>query len=186
MEKTELILRASLKLIVHKGLHAVKINDIAKGANVGIGTIYKYFKDKEDIVQQLWIFQKQEESDFVFKNFSDDGAVKDRFWFLWERVIRYFISHEDEYYFSYHFAASPILNDQIHEIAMKDFLVFDVLFEKGIQEGLFKEDMTARQLRLYTFSTVNGWILWSFDQKIEFTDKKIHQFITMAWDAIRK
>jgi len=63
MEKIELILRASLKRIVHKGLHTVKINDIVKEANVGIGTIYKYFKDKGDTVQRLWIFHKQEEFD---------------------------------------------------------------------------------------------------------------------------
>ncbi|MDG3582893.1 TetR/AcrR family transcriptional regulator [Galbibacter pacificus] len=185
MPKKESILIASLKLIVQKGLHAVTMAEIAKEAKVGIGTIYKHFKDKEDIVQQLWIFQKQDESEFIFKDYIVEGIVKERFWFLWEKVIQYFISHHDEYYFSYHFAASPILTKEIHNIAMKDFLAFDVMFEEGLKEGLFKENMSARHLRLYTFSTINGWILWSFDQKIDFTDEKIDQFITMAWDAIK-
>jgi len=186
MEKIERILYASLNLIVKKGLHAVKISDIGNEAEVGIGTIYKHFKDKEDIVQKLWIFQKEDESDYIFNDYSAQGTVKERFWFLWEKVIRYFITHKNEYYFSYHFAASPILTEEIHEVAMKDFLVFDSMFEDGLKENLFKEDITARQLRLYTFSTINGWILWSFQQEIIFTDKKIEQFITMAWDAIKK
>jgi len=186
MDKKERILYASLKLIVRKGLHAVTMAEIGKEANVGIGTIYKHFKDKEDIVQQLWIYQKEDESAFIFRNYNDTGTVKQRFWFLWEKVIRYFISHKDEYYFSYHFAASPVLTEQVHNIAMEDFLAFDEMLEQGLEEGLFKENISARHLRMYTFSTINGWILWSLDQKIKFTDKKIDQFITMAWDAIKK
>ena len=186
MLKKKSILQASLKLIVSKGLHAVTMADIAKEANVGIGTIYKHFKDKEDIVQQLWIFQKEEESAFIFKSYSAKGSVKARFWFLWERVIKYFISHHDEYNFSYHFAGSPILSEEVHNIAMKDFLVFDALFEEGIAENLFKENLSSRDLRLYTFSTINGWILWSNNQNRDYTDQKIDQFLTMAWDAIKK
>lgn len=186
MDKKERILNASLKLIVRKGLHAVTMAEIGKEANVGIGTIYKHFKDKEDIVQQLWIFQKEGESEFIFKNYNPTGTVKERFWFLWERVIRYFITHKDEYYFSYHFAASPVLTEQIHNIAMEDFLAFDAMLERGLEEGLFKEGISARHLRMYTFSTINGWILWSDQQKINLTDERIDQFITMAWDAIKK
>ena len=186
MDKIERILYASLKLIVQKGLHAVKIADIGQEAKVGIGTIYKHFNDKEDIVQKLWIFQKEDESHFIFQDYKAKGSVKERFWYLWERVIKYFILHKDEYYFSYHFAASPILTEEIHEVAMKDFLAFDGMFQEGIDQDLFKEDISARHLRLYTFSTINGWILWSFQQNVEFTEKRVEQFINMAWDAIAK
>jgi len=185
MDKIEKILYASLRLIVRKGLHAVKMSDIGSEANVGIGTIYKHFNDKEDIVQKLWIFQKKDESGFIFDDYFEEGTVKERFWFLWGRVIQYFILHEDEYYFSYHFAASPILTEEIHEVAMKDFLAFDSMFEDGIRENLFKDDISAHHLRLYTFSTINGWILWSLQQNINITDAKINQFLTMAWDAIK-
>ncbi|KKL59311.1 hypothetical protein LCGC14_2216630, partial [marine sediment metagenome] len=182
----ERILTAMLKLIVMKGLHAVTVAEIAKAANVGIGTIYKHFKNKEDIVQQLWIFQKEDESAYIFTNYNSTGTVKACFWFLWDRVIRYYICHKDEYYFSYHFTASPVLTEKIHAIAMKDFLAFDEMLGRGVEEGLFKKGLSARQLRLYTYSTINGWILWSYYQNMKFTDKNIDQFITMAWDAIRK
>ena len=187
MEKVDRILQASIKLIVTKGLHAVKIADIANEAGVGIGTIYKHFKDKEDIVQKLWIWQKKEESSYVFKGYTQfQGDAKERFWFLWERVIRYFVSHRDAYSFSYHFAASPVLTEEIHDVAMKDFLLFDQMFEAGREQNLFKDDLSARHLRLYTFSTINGWLLWTFDQSIALTDAKIDQLIQMAWDAIKK
>jgi len=179
------ILKASLKLFVKKGLHTVTFSQIADEANVGMGTIYKYFKSKEDIVQQIWIWQKKHESEFIFKGFEPTDNVKEQFFILWKRVILYFIKNSLEFQFSYHFASSPILTDKIHKVAMKDFLIFDDMFEKGIQQKLFKP-LKARHLRLYTFSNVNGWILWAKDEKIQFSDETINLFLTMAWDSIRK
>lgn len=179
------ILKAGLKLFVIHGLHAVTIAQIAAEANVGIGTVYRHFKSKEDIVQQIWIMQKSEESTYIFKNYTPEGSIRDQFNFLWERVIGYFLEHPLEFQFSYQFAASPILTKEIHEIAMKDFLKFDELFESGIKENLFKP-LTARRLRLFTFSTINGWILWALDEKMEINTKIINMFLEMSWDAITK
>ncbi|MNK11797.1 Fatty acid metabolism regulator protein [compost metagenome] len=184
MKRTQII-HAALKLFVTNGAHAVTIAQIAGEAGVGIGTVYKHFKSKEDIIQQIWIWQKAEESAYVFKNYTAKDSIKDRFNFLWEKVIRYFIEHPLEFQFSYQFAASPVLTREIHEIAMKDFLLFDALYEEGLAEDLFKP-LTARHLRLYTFSTINGWILWAIDEQVTFSEDTISLFLQMAWDAIKK
>ncbi|HFK5574368.1 TetR/AcrR family transcriptional regulator [Elizabethkingia anophelis] len=184
MKKVQ-ILRVGLELFVKHGLHAVTIAQIAAEAKVGIGTVYKYFKSKEDIVQQIWIQQKSEESAYIFKDYTPTGTIHEQFNFLWERVIRYFIEHPIEFQFSYQYAASPILTKDIHDIAMKDFLKFDEIFEEGIKENLFK-GFTARRLRLFTFSTINGWILWANDEKMNLDDKTILLFLEMSWDAIKK
>jgi AcrR family transcriptional regulator len=184
LEKRIKIINAALKLFVSHGAHAVTIAQIAAEAQVGIGTLYKHFSSKEDIIQQIWIWQKEEESTFIFKNFTAKGTIHDQFNFLWERVIRYFVSHPLEYQFSYQFAASPVLTKEIHNVAMKDFLIFDDLFQKGLEEKMFKP-LTARQLRLFTFSTINGWILWAIDEKMEFSDDTISLFLDMAWDSIK-
>lgn len=183
MKRTQ-VLQAALKLFVTHGLHAVTISQIAAEAKVGIGTVYKHFKSKEDIIQQIWIWQKKQESGFVFKDYEATGNIRDQFDLLWERVIRYFIGHPLEFQFSYQFAASPLLTREIDEIAMEDFLVFDELYENGLRKNLFKP-LKARHLRLFTFSTINGWMLWAIDEKIEFTDDTIALFLNMAWDAIK-
>lgn len=185
MSKQEKIIKAALKLIVRDGLHSVTMAQIAQEANVGIGTIYRNFKDKEDIVQQVWMAQKAEESAFVFEHYTPEGSVKQRFWYLWKQVIQYFIQHKTEYYFSYHFAASPILTDEIHQIAMNDFLAFDEMFQEGIDQQLFKKNITAHQLRLYSFSSINGWLLWAFDLNLELDDDQINLYIQMLWDSVK-
>jgi len=179
------IIHAALKLFVVQGGTSVTIAQIASEAKVGIGTVYKYFSSKEDIIHQIWIWQKSEESSFVFSGYVPEGPVRSQFNFLWERVIRYFVEHPLEFQFSYQFAASPIITKDVHDVAMNDFLAFDRMFETGIGQNLFKPH-SARHLRLFTFSTINGWILWALDEKIEFSDETIALFLDMAWDAISR
>ncbi|MCK5529091.1 MAG: TetR/AcrR family transcriptional regulator [Kiritimatiellae bacterium] len=52
-DKRELILRAAEKIFKDKRFHEVKLDDIAAAAHVGKGTIYLYFKSKEDMFFQL-------------------------------------------------------------------------------------------------------------------------------------
>lgn len=185
MEKRQAIILAALRLFVAHGAHAVTMAQIADEASVGVGTVYRNFTSKEDIIQQIWIWQKKEEAFFVFKDFKQKGTIREQFDFLWEKVIRYFVTHPLEFQFSYQFASSPILTKEIHEVAMEEFLVFDRLYEEGINMDMFKP-LKARHLRLFTFSTINGWILWAIDEKMEFTDATIALFLTMAWDSIKK
>ncbi|WP_293944703.1 MULTISPECIES: TetR/AcrR family transcriptional regulator [unclassified Sphingobacterium] len=182
--KREQILKAGLKLFVTQGLHAVTIAQIAAEANVGIGTVYRNFNSKEEIVQQIWITQKSEESAYIFNKYTQQGSLRSQFDFLWERVIRYFLEHPLEFQFSYQFAASPILTKEIHEVAMMDFLKFDELYAMGLEQNLFKP-LTARRLRLFTFSTINGWLLWALDEKMDIDDATIALFLQMCWDSIK-
>ncbi len=54
--KQSAIFSASLVLFAERGFDATTIPMIAEGANVGAGTIYRYFKNKESLVNEL--FQK--------------------------------------------------------------------------------------------------------------------------------
>jgi TetR/AcrR family fatty acid metabolism transcriptional regulator len=48
------ILDAALELFVEKGFHQAKISEIARAAGVADGTIYLYFKNKEDLMASLF------------------------------------------------------------------------------------------------------------------------------------
>ena len=52
-DKRELILRAAEKIFKDRRFHEVKLDEIAAAAHVGKGTIYLYFKSKEDLFFQL-------------------------------------------------------------------------------------------------------------------------------------
>lgn len=52
-DKRELILQAAIHVFARDGVERGKIADIAKKAGVGKGTVYEYFRSKEDILQSI-------------------------------------------------------------------------------------------------------------------------------------
>lgn len=67
-DKRDRILRAAVKVFARSGFHATRVSEVAKAAGVADGTIYLYFKSKEELlvslfedrVQRLLAFMKDE------------------------------------------------------------------------------------------------------------------------------
>ena len=59
-DKRELILEAAARVFGEKGFHQATVEEIAKEAGVGKGTIYQYFDSKDEIFRELhqWFIQR--------------------------------------------------------------------------------------------------------------------------------
>lgn len=59
-DKRELILEAAAQIFGEKGFHSATVEEIAKEAGVGKGTIYQYFDSKSEIFNELhrWFIQR--------------------------------------------------------------------------------------------------------------------------------
>ncbi len=53
-DKRERILRAAIKVFARKGFYATRVSEIAKAAGVADGTIYLYFKNKDDLLVSIF------------------------------------------------------------------------------------------------------------------------------------
>ena len=53
-DKREAILRAAISVFAHNGYFNSKVADIAREAGVADGTVYLYFKSKEDILHSIF------------------------------------------------------------------------------------------------------------------------------------
>jgi len=53
-EKRALVMDCALRLFVQKGYHSVTVPDIVKESGVSTGSIYSYFKNKEDLAEQIY------------------------------------------------------------------------------------------------------------------------------------
>ncbi len=62
MNKRELIIEAAIEVFARDGLEKGKIADIAKEAGIGKGTVYEYFRSKDDIFQAI--------EQYVFTDFN--------------------------------------------------------------------------------------------------------------------
>ena len=54
-EKKQLILKAAMKVFAEVGYHRAKISKIAEIAGVGAGSVYLYFSNKENIIEEIFV-----------------------------------------------------------------------------------------------------------------------------------
>ena len=58
--KKELIIDAAIQVFAEKGFYLAKVADVARRAGVADGTIYLYFKNKDDILISLFEIKMEE------------------------------------------------------------------------------------------------------------------------------
>jgi len=62
-EKKTQIIMSAIQVFSEKGINYTKMQDIAERANIGKGTLYEYFKNKDDLINETFKF---------FLNFSEE------------------------------------------------------------------------------------------------------------------
>ncbi|WP_339696953.1 TetR/AcrR family transcriptional regulator [uncultured Marixanthomonas sp.] len=185
MDKTERILDAALELIIERGLERTPMSKIADRAEVGMGTVYKYFENKEHIINGIYVKIKEEEAALVFVNNGFNKDVYETFKDYYSRMIDYFLNNPLKFNFISQYAFSPLINAETQKKAMSRFHHFDTLYKKGHQEDLFKT-IKAEHLTFFVFSAIAYWIKSANELHITIDTQYKNTLIQMAWDAIKK
>ena len=76
MEKKQNILDASLKLFVERGFHGTSTAEIAKKAGVATGTLFHYFKTKEELINSLYFHSKESMLNEIKGSYDDRKHLK--------------------------------------------------------------------------------------------------------------
>jgi TetR/AcrR family fatty acid metabolism transcriptional regulator len=80
-DKRGRIIDAAVGVFAEKGFHAARVSDVAKRAGVADGTIYLYFKNKEDLLLSLFeekMGQQIESLEAAWKDIDDDPVERMR------------------------------------------------------------------------------------------------------------
>ncbi len=77
-ERTLRILSAAMELAERDGYEAVRLRDLAQMADVALGTVYKRFSSKEDILAAALHLQVQRLREMVIDNPIDGDTAEDR------------------------------------------------------------------------------------------------------------
>ncbi|SFW33865.1 transcriptional regulator, TetR family [Sinomicrobium oceani] len=185
MEKRERILYAALNLIIKQGLQHTPMSQIAETAGVGMGSVYKRFRNKEDIVNGIYVKIKTEEAEIIFVNYDEKLGVAETFRDVYGRMIAYFLENPLKFNFISQYAFSPVIEKKTQQEAMSLFYPFDDMYARGHARGLFK-DIKPQQLTYFVFGSLCYWLKCASELGLLINDHLKEQFLQMAWDSIKK
>ncbi|HXV99925.1 MAG TPA: helix-turn-helix domain-containing protein, partial [Anaerolineae bacterium] len=130
-DKKRAIFKATLKLITSRGFHATPMSLIAEEAGVAAGTIYLYFKNKEDLLNQLYLNLKQAYSTALMEGYSPELPVRIAFERIWHNSLNYQLHDPLEFSFMEQFKNSPLIEKVTLEEGLKFFQAAGELIERA-------------------------------------------------------
>jgi len=184
-DKKALVLKATLELISEQGFCGTPVSQIAKKANVAVGTIYLYFPTKEDLINTLYIDIKTHLAQYIFKNYSESTPTRESFLILLRNIADYFIGRPTEFLFIEQYSNSPLITADTRNGGIEIFAEVSSLFKKAGEENLIKELPTAMLINIATGAILSIVKLCLFGN-VKVDKPTLNTGLEAIWDAIKR
>lgn len=177
------IIDAAVEVIAENGYHSSQVSKIAKKAGVADGTIYLYFKNKEDILVSLF----QEKMGQFIEKIEQETTSRQT---AEEKLLTLVETHFEQLSNDHHLAivtqlelrqSNKDLRLKINQVLKRYLNIIDQILEEGVEEGLFREGLDRRLVRQMIFGTmdetVTNWVMKEQRYDIVKQAKEVHSLI---------
>jgi len=145
-ESKELAIRQkAIEMIVKKGFDGLSMQKLAKAANVSPATIYIYFKDRDDLIIQLWMTEMEKMSTASVLGFDPSMSFEDGLRLQWMNRAKYCMENQQSMHFIEQIRNSPY--DAVCTKKMdKNFLT---LMRNFVHNAIEKKELTPLPVEVY-------------------------------------
>lgn len=185
MTKREQILAAALRLFAEQGFKGTSTAEIARSANVATGTLFHYFKTKNELISTLYTEIKGSMADALRNILADDIDVREKIMRIWKAYVSWAVDFPDEYRFIKHCDSSPYIAEQVRtECEAKFDFVFSVV-QEAVELGLMKKTSVELLINLM-MGAMDGFIRYRNLHPESLQDAALWEQTSSAlWDMVR-
>ncbi|MBU8570422.1 MULTISPECIES: fatty acid metabolism transcriptional regulator FadR [Bacillus] len=165
------IIDAAVEVIAENGYHQSQVSKIAKQAGVADGTIYLYFKNKEDILISLFKEKMGQFIERMEEDIKEKATAKEKLALVISKHFSLLAGdHNLAIVTQLELRQSNLeLRQKINEILKGYLNILDNILTEGIQSGELKEGLDVRLARQMIFGTIDETVTtWVMnDQKYD-------------------
>ena len=187
-ERKDQIMNAAEEVFTQKGLDNARMEDIADETGLSKGTLYLYFKSKDDLIAAILdrIFQREFRA---FEN-TDLSAISatEAIWIFTDTVIKDIKIILRLMPIAYEFLALAFRN-KIVQKALKIYLnrymdIFIPTIQRGIETGEFRQ-VDVKEVGIAIGAIVEGTLLlWIYDNSLVEPEKHIRSGMKLLLDGL--
>jgi TetR/AcrR family transcriptional regulator, fatty acid metabolism regulator protein len=171
--KRESILRAATRVFARNGYFNSKVADIAREAEVADGTVYLYFKSKEEILHSIFDQNMAEAiaaGRVLIAKLRDPGEKLRRIAML--HLERLGADRDLAVVFQVELRGSTKFMQEFSAAGFAEYLgLLRQTFEEGQRSGLFRKDLSAKLVSKILFGALDematNWIISKRNYKLE-------------------
>jgi AcrR family transcriptional regulator len=140
-DKRNAILDAATRLFAERGLTAAPTSEISKQAGVAEGTLFTYFKTKDDLINALYREIKLELADALMSGFPRKKNVRTRLRHIWDRYVNWGIANPKQRKVLAQLQVSEVLTKESKDVAGAPFVEFQIMIRDAIEQRVFRNDL---------------------------------------------
>jgi len=140
-DKRNAILEAATRLFAERGLTAAPTSEISKHAGVAEGTLFTYFKTKDDLINALYREIKLELADAMMSDFPRKKNVGTRLRHVWDRYVNWGIANPKQRKVLAQLTVSEVLTKESRDAGSAPFVEFQTMIRDATEQRVFRNDV---------------------------------------------
>ena len=185
MEKQKNILEAALHLLVKNGFDGTPTSKIAAQAGVSNGTLFHYYKTKDELLIALYNEIKAEMASYLASQSSEPGNLEATFKRTFIHSLYWALANREKFYYVQQFHFSPHLAKISPQVVEEQSRFHLQLITEGIQAKVVKP-LPVRLLFTLVSSHVYGLYQYLLTADAEAQPQAvIEQGFDLLWNMIK-
>jgi AcrR family transcriptional regulator len=185
--KREDIIRAAMELLAAQGFHGAPMSMIAEKAGVGVGTIYRYFENRDILIKTIYQECEERLVAFLTRDYPHGQPVRICFFHIAKGLVAYFTQNPMEFKYFEQFHYSPFgdvhRRNRIFKSAGQPD-IFMELYERGLAQQVIKNLPPT-----VFFNLAFAPIVWSLRDHIlgmvAIDDSLAGLLVASCWDSVK-
>lgn len=172
-------------------LSNIRVADVAKAAGIGKGTVYEYFKSKEEVVAKSILYQMQSEFISMVEKSSKATNFKEKCYVAFEEMIRVMARKVSYMQLLFtdkdaHQVLSCINKGKDELVELRNFMleILEHIIEMGIKEGIINPNLEKIYIQstfVSVFSGISTIVHFSFK---EFNEEEIETHLDISYQML--
>ncbi len=183
-DKRRQIMDATLKLIAENGLHGCPTSLIARNAGTGMGTIYRYFGNKDNLINEIHGTFKAEMHAVIFRDDSDELPVRERFINLFVNMTNYMIKYPNIFRFMEQYYNSPYGLDKRRNLDAVDHRPFFNLLDYAKKQQIIR-NIDNNILHSFAVAPLVFLVKDHLAGFVQLDNTRIRETVEACWDALK-
>ena len=140
-DKRNAILDAATRVFAERGLTAAPTSEISKQAGVAEGTLFTYFKTKDDLINALYREIKLEVADAMMSDFPRKKNVRTRMRHVWDRYVNWGIANPKQRKVMAQLQVSEALTKESRDAGGAPFVEMQKTIRDAIERHILRADL---------------------------------------------
>jgi AcrR family transcriptional regulator len=184
-DKRNAILEAATRLFAERGLTDAPTSEISKQAGIAEGTLFTYFKTKDDLINALYRELKLELADAMMSDFPRKKNVRSKLRHVWDRYLNWGIANPKQRKVLAQLQVSEVLTKESKDAGGAPFVEFQTMIGDAIEQRLFRNDLPAELISRSLATLVEATIDLTVSKPSK-ADKYRDSGFQMFWAGITK